>query len=148
MKDWETALPLTELETAASYLKEAVASGIRIFIFSGEVGSGKTSLIKITAKMLGVNTPVQSPTFGILHAYSSDFGPIQHSDWYRIKEPQELIEMGLHEALETDIWMIEWPEIGMELLKEYAFVYVHIESPIDQPQASYRNYKIIRHKEG
>jgi len=132
-------VPLDQLTEVAATLKKALLSGNRIFLFSGDVGSGKTTLIQELARLLGVNSAVQSPTFGIVHAYESEAGTIQHSDWYRLQQPTELYDIGIHEALESDIWFIEWPEIGMALLQEFSFVHVHIETPenIDQLNRSY-----------
>lgn len=133
------SVSLDQLPEVATTLKKALLSGSRIFLFSGDVGSGKTTLIQELAQLLGVNSAVQSPTFGIVHAYVSKVGTIQHSDWYRLNSAQELWEMGIHEALESDIWFIEWPEIGMALLQEFSFVHVHIATPenIDQLNRSY-----------
>lgn len=133
------SVSLEQLPEVAATLKKALLSGNRIFLFSGDVGSGKTTLIQELARLLGVNGAVQSPTFGIVHDYRSDAGTIQHSDWYRLNSVQELFEMGIHEALESDIWFIEWPEIGMSLLREFSFVHVQIATPenINQLNRSY-----------
>lgn len=138
-------ISLNQLPQVAETLKKALLSGNRIFLFSGDVGSGKTTLIQELAKSLGVNTAVQSPTFGIVHAYTSEVGTIQHSDWYRLNSSQELFEMGIHEALESDVWFIEWPEIGMALLQEYSFVHVHIGTPENIDQLN-RSYTIAYHE--
>ena len=139
------SMSLERLPEIAATLKKALLTGNRIFLFSGDVGSGKTTLIQELARLLGVNGAVQSPTFGIVHAYSSEEGTIQHSDWYRLNSVQELWEMGIHEALESDIWFIEWPEIGMALLQEFSFVHVHIATPENIDQLN-RSYTIAYHE--
>ncbi len=140
MDTWQRNLGLNDLNTLLTQLNEYLQSGTRILLFSGEVGAGKTHLIKQLSRAMGIESQVQSPTFGIVHDYQSNFGKVQHSDWYRINSAQELFDMGLHEALESDIWFIEWPEIGLELLQAYAYIHVHIETPenIDQLNRSYR----------
>ncbi len=140
MADWEKSLGFNDIHIVAEKLHDAIKSGIRIFLFSGEVGAGKTSLIKLLAQKIGVDTPVQSPTFGVVHDYNSPLGKIQHSDWYRIRSVNELIEMGLHEDLESDLWFIEWPEIGMPILRDLPHVHLEIDLPleIDTPNRTYR----------
>jgi tRNA threonylcarbamoyladenosine biosynthesis protein TsaE len=140
METWQRNLGLNDLNTLLIQLREHVQLGTRIFLFSGEVGAGKTHLIKQLSRAIGIESQVQSPTFGIVHDYRSDFGKVQHSDWYRLNSAQELFEMGIYEALESDIWFIEWPEIGMALLQDFPFVHVTIATPenIDQLNRSYR----------
>ena len=145
METWQGNLGLNDLNTLLIQLREHVQLGTRIFLFSGEVGAGKTHLIKQLSRAIGIESQVQSPTFGIVHDYRSDFGKVQHSDWYRLNSAQELFEMGIYEALESDIWFIEWPEIGLKLLQEFAHVHVHIESPTD-PEEAQRTYRISNYQ--
>ena len=145
METWQGNLGLNDLNTLLIQLREHVQLGTRIFLFSGEVGAGKTHLIKQLSRAIGIESQVQSPTFGIVHDYRSDFGKVQHSDWYRLNSAQELFEMGIYEALESDIWFIEWPEIGMALLQEFSFVHVHIENPTD-PEEAQRTYRISHYQ--
>ena len=145
METWQRNLGLNDLNTLLIQLREHVQLGTRIFLFSGEVGAGKTHLIKQLSRAIGIESQVQSPTFGIVHDYRSDFGKVQHSDWYRLNSAQELFEMGIYEALESDIWFIEWPEIGLELLQEFSHVHVHIESPTD-PEEAQRTYRISNYQ--
>lgn len=81
-----------------------------IFTFTGDLGSGKTTLIKKILVQNGVTDLVTSPTFNIVNIYGNKF---YHFDLYRIKSDQEFIANGFHEILsQTGILIfIEWPEI-------------------------------------
>ena len=94
----------------------------RIFTFVGDLGAGKTTLIKKFCSKLGVEGEMSSPTFGLVNTYSSNIGTIYHTDWYRINEVIELYDAGIDEALDDGIWLIEWPEIGKALLDNYVEV--------------------------
>jgi tRNA threonylcarbamoyladenosine biosynthesis protein TsaE len=83
---------------------------------SGGLGSGKTCLIQGIAKGIGVNDPVNSPTFTILKEYHGRY-PVYHLDLYRIKEESELYELGIEEYLYNDgVVLIEWGERAKALL--------------------------------
>ena len=99
----------------------------RIFTFVGDLGAGKTTLIKKFCSKLGVEGEMSSPTFGLVNTYNSNNGTIYHTDWYRINEVIELYDAGIDEALENGIWLIEWPEIGLEMIEYYKPVNIEIK---------------------
>ncbi len=114
---------------------DAVASAIleqlsrhRLIAFSGELGAGKTTLIKALCKKLGVTAPVSSPTYALVNEYTTGSGaPLYHFDWYRIKSPQELLDIGIYEYLDShSICLIEWPSMASELLEGEPVLKVHI----------------------
>jgi tRNA threonylcarbamoyladenosine biosynthesis protein TsaE len=80
--------------------------------FSGELGSGKTTLIRAVAAALGVTAPVTSPTFALVHRYDGVACTVHHLDAYRLRRPAEAIDLGIDDMLrERDaIVLIEWPE--------------------------------------
>lgn len=90
----------------------------RIITFTGDLGAGKTSLIKKLIASLGSADTATSPTFGLLNDYSLPNGKkVYHTDWYRIKHTSELLDAGMDELLdEADLMIVEWPEIGESLL--------------------------------
>jgi len=90
----------------------------RIISLSGDLGSGKTTLTQALAKELGVSEEVTSPTFNLLNIYDSPHGQIYHFDLYRLENPEEIYNIGLEEALENHLTIIEWPEIAKDLLPE------------------------------
>ena len=90
----------------------------KLFLLSGEIGSGKTTLIKSFLKRLMVNGGVSSPTFNIINEYINDNNEhFFHFDLYRIKSKNELIEIGFDEYINSGNYcFIEWPEISKTFL--------------------------------
>ena len=88
---------------------------INIVLLKGDLGSGKTTLVKSILKKLGVNDEIKSPTFSIVNEYDHPSGPIYHFDLYRIEKIDELDVIGFEEYIDNcNICFIEWPEVGME----------------------------------
>lgn len=84
----------------------------------GDLGSGKTQLIKGICKGLGVEETVNSPTFIIVNEYSSpSFPKIYHFDLYRMKTQDEILNIGFDDYITTgNIVLIEWPEHVEDIL--------------------------------
>lgn len=91
--------------------------------FYGEMGAGKTTLIKAICKYLKVEDVVSSPTYSIINEYYSAVnGIIKHMDWYRLKSIDEAIDAGVEDALQMgNLCLIEWPEKFPELISENSF---------------------------
>ena len=85
----------------------------RIATFSGSMGVGKTTFIKTICKELEVEDAVNSPSFSIVNEYVTKTGQtIYHFDFYRLKNIEELFDIGFEEYLDSgNICLIEWPEI-------------------------------------
>lgn len=89
----------------------------KIITFTGEMGVGKTTLIKEICVQLGVKNTTSSPTFSLVNEYSAENGSIYHFDCYRLKSINEAFDMGIEEYLDSGHWcFIEWPEIIQNLL--------------------------------
>jgi len=90
----------------------------KIFLFYGEMGMGKTTLIKELTKQLGVKEEASSPTFSIVNEYiSNKKETVYHFDFYRINHEEEAYDIGLEEYLYNDAWcFIEWPSVLENLL--------------------------------
>ncbi|WP_128544920.1 tRNA (adenosine(37)-N6)-threonylcarbamoyltransferase complex ATPase subunit type 1 TsaE [Larkinella soli] len=102
---------LNELDTIADRLLEA--GGTRsVWLFEGEMGAGKTTLIKALCRRMGVTGTVQSPTFSIVNEYVTPEGePVYHFDCYRLRSETEALDSGLEEYIDSgDRCFIEWPE--------------------------------------
>jgi tRNA threonylcarbamoyladenosine biosynthesis protein TsaE len=98
----------------------------RLFAFYGGMGAGKTTFIKALCQELGVADNVSSPTFAIVNEYGSDIGPIYHFDFYRIKSPAEVMDLGFEDyAYSGNFCLMEWPELIEDLLPDNT-VNVHI----------------------
>ena len=91
----------------------------KIVIFNGDIGSGKTTIISSIVNILGTNIKVSSPTFSIVNEYNIDEGSIYHFDFYRLKNSNEALDLGIYEYLNSGNWnFIEWGEKIQELLPE------------------------------
>lgn len=88
------------------------AGDCRVWLFYGEMGSGKTTLIKALCAQLGVRDGMSSPTFSIVNEYlAADGRKVYHFDYYRIKSEAEAYDIGSEEYFYSgDMCFIEWPE--------------------------------------
>ena len=85
----------------------------------GELGAGKTTLVRSICEGLGVFEleDVTSPTFALVHEYESARGLVLHADLYRLKSPHELEQLGWHELQQRAVvTVVEWPERGGDML--------------------------------
>ena len=116
-------------EVALQLLQEAGEE--KVWVFKGQMGAGKTTLIKSLAKALQVTDPVSSPTFGIVNEYQTySNGPICHFDFYRLEDPMEALDIGIEEYFysENYCWL-EWAEnIGALLPDRFFLIELTIES--------------------
>ena len=84
----------------------------KLVFLEGELGSGKTTLIKQFCKELGFKNQVTSPTFPLLNIYKNNQKNIYHADLYRLKNIDEINELGFYEIIESNNWFfVEWPEL-------------------------------------
>lgn len=92
----------------------------KVLAFYGEMGAGKTTLIKALCSAMSVEELVTSPTFTIVNEYSSPQGkPVYHFDFYRIKSESEAFDLGYENYLYSGNYcFIEWPEKISSLLPE------------------------------
>ncbi len=100
-----------------------------VFAFYGEMGAGKTTLIKAFCRELGSPDGVSSPTFSLVNEYEDRQGrPIYHFDFYRIKTLEEVFDMGFEEYVYSGHYcFLEWPERMSELLPEsYVRVFIRV----------------------
>ncbi len=111
---------ISELPNIAEQFLKATTEH-KHFAFYGEMGVGKTTLIKELCKQLGVTDMVTSPTFSIINEYSSETnGNVYHFDFYRTKNIDEVYNLGYEDYLYSDNYcFIEWPELIEELLPEH-----------------------------
>jgi tRNA threonylcarbamoyladenosine biosynthesis protein TsaE len=100
-----------------------LANGRKIWIFEGEMGAGKTTLIKAICRELGVIGNIQSPTFSIVNEYlSSTDETIYHFDFYRLKSETEALDFGIEEYFDSgSVCLLEWAEKVETLLPENCF---------------------------
>jgi tRNA threonylcarbamoyladenosine biosynthesis protein TsaE len=77
---------------------------------SGDLGAGKTSFARAFIQARGGDETVPSPTFTLVQTYDLPGGAIWHFDLYRLRAAEEAWELGIEEAFQTGISLIEWPE--------------------------------------
>lgn len=84
----------------------------RIFALYGELGAGKTTLIKALGAVLGVTETISSPTFSLVHSYDTPSGvAVHHFDFYRLKQESEAYDIGTEEYIDSGAYVfMEWPE--------------------------------------
>ena len=110
---------LSDLDTAAQKILD-FASPQKTFLFYGQMGAGKTTLINALCKQLGVTDNTSSPTFAIVNEYRSRNGSIFHFDFYRLKNQAEALDIGFEEYIDSGNYcFIEWPEKIPDLLPEH-----------------------------
>lgn len=93
---------------------------VPVWIFHGDLGAGKTTLIKAIGTVIGVDDAMSSPTFAIVNEYHSrQFGRVYHFDCYRLKSEIEALDIGFEEYFGSGYpCFIEWPEKIPSLLPE------------------------------
>ena len=108
MEDWQ--------KVAATLLEEAGET--HLWTLQGNLGAGKTTLVKALCAELGVKEIVNSPTYALIHEYRSPKGPIYHCDFHRISSLEELLQTGFESYLRDYHYIfIEWPEHVYPLLR-------------------------------
>ncbi|MBQ7674190.1 MAG: tRNA (adenosine(37)-N6)-threonylcarbamoyltransferase complex ATPase subunit type 1 TsaE [Alphaproteobacteria bacterium] len=110
---------LDDTKEAAKYFATFAKAG-QCFALTGDLGSGKTTFSQFLIQTLMPSVEyVSSPTFTIVQTYNSENQTeIWHVDCYRLKDREEFFELGLQEAFETCITIIEWPKIIDEFLPQ------------------------------
>ena len=126
-----------QLEPLCEYLHSLTQGKERIFfLLNGDLGSGKTTLVREFVRYRGGRDEVSSPTFSL----SQDYDGIFHYDFYQ-KEYNHLLELGFIELFErVGVHFIEWASVGIkELLKKCQFAIVRVDiTPLDSAQREYK----------
>lgn len=110
---------INSVENAARQLQKDIGDYRRI-AFAGEMGAGKTTIIKALCKQMGVESIVVSPTFALINEYFTKEGDsIYHFDLFRIEDVSEMYDFGYEDYFYSDAYcLIEWPEKALELIPE------------------------------
>lgn len=109
------AYQLDELDQVSEKILDQLK--YRKIIFKGDLGAGKTTLIKALVSKLGSEERVSSPTFSLVNEYTLKDSKIYHFDFYRIEDEEEAYDIGFEDYINTDAWVfIEWPEKISNLL--------------------------------
>ena len=118
---------LSEIKKASKFIFENING--KIILFEGDLGSGKTTLIKNLCYELGSIDNVSSPTFPILNIYDNKKNTIYHADLYRVEKIKDLNEIGFFDIVNTNNWLfVEWPKKIIDLIdKPFSIVNIDIE---------------------
>lgn len=111
-----------ELEEIVKWLIE-IAGDKRVWLLTGFMGAGKTTLVSALMKVLSCEDEVSSPTYAIINEYRIDsalspFHTVWHADLYRLQDISEALDAGVEEMINNEaIWsIIEWPQIILPYL--------------------------------
>jgi tRNA threonylcarbamoyladenosine biosynthesis protein TsaE len=130
-----------DLKDLSIVSKEAIAAGkgVSIWLLEGEMGAGKTTLVKAIGRELGIKETVASPTFSIVNEYqTADGQTVFHFDFYRLKNETEAYDIGANEYFESgNLCIIEWPEKIPTLIPDH---YFKIKLEINDPQSRTIHY--------
>lgn len=124
--------------------REIIKAGEKeaVWLFTGEMGVGKTTLIKAICRQKRVLDEVKSPTFSIVNEYLTEADEtLYHFDFYRLEKQEEALDIGLEEYLYSgNLCMLEWPE-KIEGLLPQQFLRIDLAEQADQS----RLIKLTRH---
>jgi len=127
----ERVWKVNDIAGMATVAREILANcrSVKVICLHGDLGSGKTTLVQEICRRIGVDAPVQSPTFSIVNEYRDGSGdPVYHFDFYRLKRIEEAYDLGYEQYLYSGYFcFIEWPE-QVEGLPMPEKVDVYIES--------------------
>ena len=131
---------LDNLNKTANQLIE-LSGSCNVWLINGEMGAGKTTLIKAICTELGVEDNVTSPTFSIINEYKSTTEPVYHFDFYRVSTLKEALKAGVEDYFYSGHYcFIEWPEIILPILpSQYLIV------SIEEGAGENRKYKLSLH---
>ena len=120
---------LDTIHVVSDHIKDLI-NNYTIFLFEGDMGSGKTTLIKQLVKDIGISENVKSPTFSLVNEYIENDLIIFHFDLYRINTENELDSIGFYEYLDSGkLCFIEWPDIAIQnIYKDYVLIKISITS--------------------
>ena len=120
---------LDTIHVVSDHIKDLI-NNYTIFLFEGDMGSGKTTLIKQVVKDIGISENVKSPTFSLVNEYIENDLVIFHFDLYRINKENELDSIGFYEYLNSGkLCFIEWPDIAIQnIYKDYVLIKISITS--------------------
>ncbi|MCP3659591.1 MAG: tRNA (adenosine(37)-N6)-threonylcarbamoyltransferase complex ATPase subunit type 1 TsaE [Bacteroidetes bacterium] len=120
-------IKIEDLDVVAEYLIKNYYD-IKIWLFQGQLGAGKTSLIKTICSKLNVIDIVNSPTYNIINEYKRENNEyIYHFDLYRLNDFEELINIGYEDYIDSGfLCFIEWPQIIEKIIDKAIFIKIEI----------------------
>ena len=137
----EISYKLEEINKACDFILNNSLS--KLILFEGDLGLGKTTLIKNLCKFLGSSDTISSPTFPILNIYKGKKDEeIFHADLYRVDNVSDLNELGFIEILDNDRWIfVEWPNKFKNIFKKNYTLLQLKEVSKDERKIKINNYE-------
>jgi tRNA threonylcarbamoyladenosine biosynthesis protein TsaE len=129
---------MEELPLAAKKILDE-SNSEKIFVFKGEMGSGKTTLIKELCLQIGVISAMSSPTFSLINEYETNSGEVvYHFDFYRLEDEQEAFDYGYEDYFFSGNYcFIEWPEKIPNLIPDnYLLIEIEMNLQVRQIQVT------------
>lgn len=119
---------LNDIQRVVQQLR-SLGKDYKIWAFYGEMGSGKTTLIRELVRQMGALNQANSPTFAIVNEYTTKNNIfVYHIDLFRINNIDELFDIGFEEYLQSDNFVfIEWPDIAEPILNMYEYLKIQLE---------------------
>lgn len=109
-----------------------------ILLLKGNLGAGKTTFTQVLLKNLGSHDEVNSPTYSIVNEYNSPKGKVFHFDLYRLKNIEEVYDIGIEEYLDNSfLCIIEWPEVYEEELEGLGYHTMNIDNNSESRNISF-----------
>jgi tRNA threonylcarbamoyladenosine biosynthesis protein TsaE len=128
-----------ELNAAASELLK-FAENVKTFLFEGDMGAGKTTLIKSLCSELGMKEMASSPTYSIVNEYEYPNGTIFHFDFFLIRTQNEAFDIGFEEYLASgEFCFIEWPQKISDLWPQH-----YLLITISEVESGLRNIEVSK----
>ena len=127
----------------------AIAGLVRprdLVVLSGGMGAGKTAFTVGFARALGVSEDehVSSPTFTLVHTYSTGRIPMHHADLYRLGSLGEVADLGLREQVDLGaVALVEWGDVAQEVLGDS--LVIHLENDLDDDDARDITVSVVGH---
>lgn len=115
----------------AQALAQQAPLGEALITLQGDLGAGKTTLVRYLLQALGVQGRIKSPTYAIVETYETQVGPAAHFDFYRFNDPQEWEDAGFRDIFASPgLKLVEWPQKAEGLLPA-ADLDIHITTGSD-----------------
>ncbi len=106
-----------DTQALAKEIVPLLKAGDILFLY-GELGSGKTYFVKQLGRFLEITDEISSPSFVLLNEYKGGRLPLYHLDFFRLRDEEELLELGIPDIVELGVTAIEWPELAERLLPD------------------------------
>jgi len=115
--------------TAVAKAILGIKTSSNVYCLMGELGAGKTTLVKAFAELLLVDDEVTSPSYSLINEYGSEDTLIYHVDLYRLNSLDEAINIGIEDYIHSGkLMFVEWPDLIIPLLDDFNTIKINVEN--------------------